>query len=190
MSEQEHLEHLQEGVAGLRPRGRQLGDQWLLLAGGVLAPLGFVLIVVGWYGSAQTTLDFEQMPYLISGGLLGLGLVVTGGLLYFSYWLTRLVRDGREADARTAAHQERLEQALAALLAGVQARPATEALVVTAAGTMLHRPGCAATQGQAVSPAGPATAGLPACGLCRPETGRPEVAAAPARRSSRPKART
>lgn len=170
MTEQEeHLEHLHDAVVRLRSARRQLPDRSLLIAGGVLLPLGFMLIIIGWYGSAQTTLEFEQTPYLISGGLLGLALVVTGGLLYFSFWLTRLVRDGREEAARTAAHQARLEGLLADIAAGQATKSKAESLVVTSKGSMLHRPGCAAVEGQVVTKAGPAKQGLAVCGLCRPE---------------------
>jgi hypothetical protein len=164
-----HLEHLHDGVAKLRPRGRQLPDRYLLVAGGVLVPLGLVLIVIGWYGSAQTTLDFEQTPYLISGGILGLALVFTGGLLYFSFWLTQLVRDGRTEALRTQEHHARVELALARIAAAATTQPKAAALVVTAGGSMLHRPECAATDGQVTRKAGNATRGLTLCGLCRPE---------------------
>jgi hypothetical protein len=170
---QAHLSELREGVTRLRSRAPQLQDRWLLVAGGVLLPLGLALIVLGWYGTAQTTLDFEQTPYLISGGLLGLALVITGGLLYFSFWLTRLVRDGRAEAARTAAHQQRVEEALTAIAAGLGAREAAPALVVTVGGSMLHRPDCAATRGEVVTRVG-SHKGLTACGLCRPELG-PDV---------------
>lgn len=166
------LERLHEGVVGLRSRARSSGlpDRWLLVTGGVLLPLGLGLIVLGWYGSAQTTLEFEQTPYLISGGLLGLALAVTGALLYGIYWLTLLVRDGRARDVRDAAHQERVELALQALAAAQRtaSRATAAPLVVTAGGTMLHRPDCAATQGQSVRRAG-SQKGLALCGLCRPE---------------------
>jgi hypothetical protein len=165
----EHLTHLRDSVVRLGSASRRLPDRSLLIAGGVLLPLGFGLIGIGWYGSAQTTLEFEQTPFLISGGVLGLALVVLGGLLYFSYWLTRLVRDGREQATRTAEHQARLEGLLTDLAAGLAVKGKAEALVVTPEGSMLHRPGCAATDGQAVRKAGPAALGLALCGLCRPE---------------------
>ncbi|HMC53307.1 MAG TPA: hypothetical protein VKI64_11150, partial [Acidimicrobiales bacterium] len=70
--------------------------RWLAVAGGVMIPLGAVLIIAGWYGAAHTTLPWEQTPYVISGGLLGLALVVAGSAFYFGYWLTRLVGGERD----------------------------------------------------------------------------------------------
>src|ERR1035437_2717955 len=84
-------------------------DRWLLVAGGVLVPLGIMLIILGWVGAAGTPLLFEQIPYLISGGLLGLGLVFVGGFVYFAYWLTVLVREGREERRDVAGALSRIE---------------------------------------------------------------------------------
>jgi hypothetical protein len=174
----------QAGQLGGRRVDAATGARRLGLAGGVGIGLGLALIMLGWYGSAQTTLPFEQMPYLISGGLLGLALVVAGGLLYTCAWLTRLVRDNQVQHARTAAHQQRVEEALALLATRLGGpHPADTALVVTAAGTMLHRPSCPATSGLTVHPAGADELGLALCGLCRPE--RPATAAAPRRRRPR-----
>src|SRR4051794_13798325 len=64
----------------------------LLVMGGVLIPLGIVLILLGWSGVSHTTDTFEQTPYVVSGGLLGLALVVAGGFCYFGYWQTQVVR--------------------------------------------------------------------------------------------------
>jgi hypothetical protein len=45
---------------------------------------GFVVIGVAWYGAAGINLRIDsQFPYLLSGGFLGLGLVVTGATLLF-----------------------------------------------------------------------------------------------------------
>ena len=181
------LDQLSERARGLGARTPTGGDRWLLHAGGVVLPLGLVLILLGWYGTAQTPLPFEQTPYVVSGGILGLALVFTGGLLYFSYWLTRLVREGREERLSTQAHQARLERAVVALTerleaAAAPAAPDDQALVVTAAGTMLHRPDCAATEGQKVRKDGADSRGLALCGLCRPE--QPARARPRARRSA------
>src|SRR5437764_5353260 len=64
----------------------------LLIIGGILIPLGIVLILLGWSGVSHTTDTFEQTPYLVSGGMLGLALVFAGGFCYFAYWQTQVVR--------------------------------------------------------------------------------------------------
>jgi hypothetical protein len=92
-SRRRYMTHLQQ-LQGLR--GRQLGSgRVLLIVGAVLVPLGIALVLLGWQGASNTPLVFEQIPYMISGGLLGLGLMVLGGLVYFGYWLSLLVKESR-----------------------------------------------------------------------------------------------
>ena len=45
--------------------------------------LGFVAVVFGWYGASHSAYLFQEIPYLISGGLLGVALVTGGGFLFF-----------------------------------------------------------------------------------------------------------
>src|SRR4051812_39454030 len=93
---EKRLQRLAESVRGLgRTRRGITLDRWLLIGGGVLLPLGIVLVLLGWYGAAHTGRLFEQIPYLISGGLLGLALVVAGGVCCFGCWVTRPVCGGR-----------------------------------------------------------------------------------------------
>ena len=58
--------------------------QWSKL-GGVLGivycVVGFFLIFLGWNGAASNDNEPAQLPYLISGGIGGLGLVVLGSAL-------------------------------------------------------------------------------------------------------------
>src|SRR5207248_298807 len=90
-------EDLARGLARLGRRASTVPtDKWLAIAGGVLMPLGVILIFIGWYGAAHTTRLFEEIPYLISGGLLGIVLSAIGAALYFGYWLTRLVAGERQ----------------------------------------------------------------------------------------------
>jgi hypothetical protein len=53
-------------------------------------------VLLGWWGASKSAYDFEQIPYLISGGLLGLSLVFIGCFFYFAHWLTQLVKEHRE----------------------------------------------------------------------------------------------
>lgn len=43
-----------------------------------LVLLGLVAVVIGWFGASGTGLAVEQIPYLISGGIGGVVLVVVG----------------------------------------------------------------------------------------------------------------
>lgn len=168
-------ERLAGRVSRLRTRtGAGSLDRWLLLTGGVLLPLGFLVVVMGWIGASRTPLLFEQIPYLISGGLLGLALVVAGGFVYFAYWQTLLVRESRTAREDLQAALARLEVLLSAsLTGGASTAPTTPngpaGLVATAAGSMVHRPDCAVVVGRPnLRAASPDEPGLTACGLCDP----------------------
>ncbi|MEJ3747367.1 hypothetical protein WEI85_29285 [Actinomycetes bacterium KLBMP 9797] len=82
-------------------RSEQRFQQILTVVGGFLMPLGLAVIGIGWYGTAHTGYVFEQIPYLVSGGLFGLGLTISGALIFFSSWLARLVHLQREQAALT-----------------------------------------------------------------------------------------
>jgi hypothetical protein len=71
----------------------------LFAAGAVLMPLGILAICLGWYGTAHSHYTYDQNTYLISGGMLGLGLTFLGGFLYFGAWLAKVGADQR-ASAR------------------------------------------------------------------------------------------
>jgi peptidoglycan biosynthesis protein MviN/MurJ (putative lipid II flippase) len=62
--------------------------RWMLIPGSLAIVLGFVIMALGWYGASHTAREIEQIPYLISGGLVGLGLVIVGALLLAStFWV-------------------------------------------------------------------------------------------------------
>ena len=65
-------------------------NQWAKL-GGVLGIVycvaGFFLIFLGWNGAASNDRVPAQIPYLISGGIGGLGLVVLGSALIVAHSL-------------------------------------------------------------------------------------------------------
>jgi hypothetical protein len=127
-----------------------------VLAGSVLAPLGLLLVFLGWLGASRTPLVQEQLPYLISGGLLGLALVNLGGFFYFAHWQSEVLREVRTQTA----------EITAALRSGSQPVRTDAALVTTAAGTLAHRPDCPVVRDRDdLSPAGP---GLEPCSICEP----------------------
>ena len=162
-----------------RPRG---GEQWLFAAGAALVVAGLVSIVIAWVGTSRTVLVAGQIPYLVSGGLIGLGLVFLGGFLYFGHWLAVLVKEGR-ARADTDREditllRESIEELTVAIRGGINSAPAAPALdvprspsgtlVATTSGTMMHRPNCAAVAGKSGVRQVTREDGLKACGICRP----------------------
>jgi hypothetical protein len=177
-------ERLALRVHGLRARRARLvqNDRWLLYLGGVLVPLGVVLVLLGWAGASRTVLVFEQVPYLISGGVLGLALVVAGGFTYFAYWLTLLVREARTTREDLQAVLLRMEALMqdGAALSGPRTAARTAArtadssgpatrFVATRTGTMLHRPDCVAVDGKDdLRDVAASEPGLSPCRLCDP----------------------
>jgi hypothetical protein len=69
-------------------------------------------------------LQVEQNSYLLSGGLLGLALVIAGGFFYFGYWLTRQFYESRK-------HNERLVTALTAIESRLADQPTGPVAVIT-----------------------------------------------------------
>lgn len=114
---------LLEGAATLRRRTAAVvdGERVLFTLGAVMVPVGFLLIMVAWWGASDTGAVFEQIPFLISGGLGGLGLMVAGGFLYNGWWLTRQVREAREQHRDLLERHEQLARNNAELAAAVQA---------------------------------------------------------------------
>lgn len=172
----ERWERLAARVRRLRTRAAAGNlDRWLLVAGGFLTPLGIFAIMLGWLGAANTPVIFEQTPYLISGGLLGVALVFLGGLVYFAYWQSMLVRQGRRQHGELIAQQRQLAATAArieALLAGDGRGGHGNGhgrLVATTEGTMLHRRDCAVVAGRDdVRGVSSDTPGLEPCALCNP----------------------
>jgi hypothetical protein len=150
----QRTEALRDAVGKLRIRRISIPmERWLMVIGGALAVAGIAAIILGWYGAAHTPYGFEQLPYLISGGLLGLAMAVLGGLFYFAYWLTRQIQESRRQSDATTAALTNIAELLAGgsngsrVAAGNGGRAKGE-FVATATGTMLHRPDCAVVTGR------------------------------------------
>jgi hypothetical protein len=191
-NESDRQERLERGVAALRIRGRKIPlERVLLIAGCVLLPLGVALILLGWYGAAHTTYLEEQVPYLISGGVLGLALAAIGGFFYFGYWLTKQVNETRRNYEEQASESRRQHDQLIAALSRVESQLARQpvsrrpqrggstsgyngsggltALVATTHGTMLHRSDCEIVANRDDLRTMPAdTPGFTPCRICNP----------------------
>jgi hypothetical protein len=134
----------------------------LLIVLGLLAA-GVVFVMLGWYGAANTNIITEQIPYLISGGLLGLGLIIVAGIM-----------------AASASSEREMVRLRADIARMASASPATNGTAETyssnghhvfavTGGRSYHEPGCPILEGKDVrelQPAAAAGAGLAPCKLC------------------------
>ena len=64
-------------------------DQWDRVGAVVLVVVGALALLLGWLGISDAVLPSEQLPYLLSGGLLGVFLLGLGTTL----WLSADLRD-------------------------------------------------------------------------------------------------
>lgn len=142
--------------------------------GYVLVGLGLIALAVGWYGVSGTAVVAKQVPYLASGGLLGIGLVALGGRFL-------LIQDLRRDSGRL----DRLETMVLELHAALLSRsdapaPAqrtaaageTDRVTVLNGGQTYHRPDCRMLEGKngarRLRPTVAAKRGLTPCPLCEP----------------------
>jgi hypothetical protein len=117
----QRIQEFKDEVSGmhLRPPEDSSERTWLI-AGLVLPVLGLIAIVLAWWGASGTPYPAEQLPYLISGGVVGLGLIIAGAALfvrysmtrYLRFWLVRLIYEDRTQTDRTVDALERIEALL------------------------------------------------------------------------------
>lgn len=153
---------------------RWVGDAVRPLLGWVLTAAGLLSLLVTWYEVSGTAVVAEQLPYLASGGTLGLALVVLGGRAF-------LIEDLRRDSGRL----ERLERQILELHTVLLARPdapdpaATSPaaarnpirLAVLAGGSTAHRSDCPLVVGKEpewVSRSVARRRGLDPCAVCEP----------------------
>ena len=86
--------------------------QWDRVFAWVAVALGLLVLLIGWLGVSGTAFVFEQMPYVVSGGIGGLFLLGVGAMMWLSAdlrdeWnkldrLERLLEDGASLDVSLA----------------------------------------------------------------------------------------
>lgn len=173
---------------------RQLGGQ----TGIALAVLGFVLLFLGWNGAASYDRVPAQVPYVISGGLVGLSVMVLAGAML----IVNAQRQDRAAMLNGLAELKEAVERLALSSSGSNgasvdlARALRDGLVV-AGPTSYHRPDCKLLEGRGVLPTVTVEAaqerGLAPCRACDaadftlPVAERAGSGAAPARRRRTPR---
>ena len=187
--DERHPVSLQNDLSRPAPRRAQVsldfGNFGNVLAVGLIG-LGFLAIGLGWNGAAGVTTSVQQTPYVLSGGLLGLALVMVGIMVV----LVQHLRSER------AAIEAKLD-VIAALLseggvpttgagpasfgAPVAAQAATAppqdlSGLVAAGLSSFHVPGCRLVDGREtvdyLTSEEASTRGLKACRVCQPSTDR------------------
>ena len=138
------------------------------LLGLLFVAAGFVVIGKAWDGAASINFTTGQFPYLLSGGFMGLGLIVTGCTLL----LLATVRGEREVMSQKF---DEVTKLLSRSLTRMQASSngvAGSGEQVVAGETTYHRPDCKILQGKPglapVTLEQAAAEGLTPCRVCEP----------------------
>jgi hypothetical protein len=93
MTDSDRVQRLKDGVGTLKvPGATGDRDNQLFKAGLAAIAIGIVFVALGWWGASGTLDLSEHVPYLISGGVLGLCLVVAGTGLAVRYSMGRLLK--------------------------------------------------------------------------------------------------
>jgi hypothetical protein len=135
---------------------------------------GLFLIFLGWNGAASYDREPAQIPYLVSGGIGGLALVIIGASLL-------IVQSQREDRAALQASIEELRDVVERVSgAAAETGPSTAAAASSAEATgevvagpsAYHRPDCQLVEGQrglaAMTLAAAVSRGLDPCRVCSP----------------------
>jgi hypothetical protein len=146
--------------------------------GYILTAIGFLALIIGYLGVSREIYVGRQVPYIVSGGLVGVAFISLGSRLL-------LIEDLRRDSGRL----DRLEKAVTELHQALLIRPdapipgysamqqvngqaVPSKLVVVPGGESFHRPECPVLEGKAskrsVTPETAQRRGLHACPLCQP----------------------
>jgi hypothetical protein len=151
---------------------RWVGKAVRAYIGWILVALGVLAIALGYWGVANQSIVAKQLPYVVSGGILGLGLVAVG-----AYYL--VTEELRSDSGRL----DRLEQMVLELHSVLLSRAdvpemahhngaSTATLVALRDSQRYHRPDCRMVAGKSGLVAATAEViagrGLEPCGMCDP----------------------
>jgi len=137
-----------------------------LVLAGVFLVLGILLVILGWYGAANTNILTEQIPYFISGGLLGMALIIVAGVIGSSAALERENRELRRDLMHAVASAPR--SAAGAPLASPR-RSDDGHVYIVPGGRSYHLAGCPIVEGKdgsELTMPEAVSAGFAACKLC------------------------
>lgn len=158
-----------------------VGFGWVM--DGIRPYLGYIFIVaglialfIGWYGAAGQSIVAKQIPYVASGGLLGVVLITVGNRVF-------LINDLRRDSGRLDRLEEMVAELHAVLLARTDATAAAEPagaassagakpFRAVARGTIYHLPTCTMVDGKdavSISKGDISSRGLKPCRICTPD---------------------
>jgi hypothetical protein len=178
----------QAPAAGPKPPAAPVRRSWdrqvryARILGLVFAAAGFATIGFGWNGTAKNAFIDKQIPYLLSGGAAGLGLVLLGiGLLVLAQFRNERLKLG-----------EQLEHVAVLISKAVATGPggigSSNGRVVAGRSTY-HRPDCRLVQGKADLDFVPVEtaklSGLSPCRVCNPSEGDTGESGGSSKRSSK-----
>jgi hypothetical protein len=143
-------------------------------AGLALVAVGIIAVAVGWNGAAGQLSVTAQVPYILSGGLIGIAFVILGGALL-------IVQGAREDRAILEAKFDLLAEAFLEGQ-GRAARadaPRDVSGLVVAGSASYHVPGCRLVDGREetsyLTPTEAREAELKACRVCQPDAANTDV---------------
>ena len=145
--------------------------------GWVLAALGALALFLGWYGVSGESLTAKQLPYLVSGGLTGIALVVVASAFLAT-------EDVRRQLSQVDDLRKKVDDLYALFVEELAAPPApsvaeeppamTSGVVALPVGTSYHRTDCNLVTGKSEATAVDAKAvrarKLRPCRICNPPT--------------------
>jgi hypothetical protein len=138
---------------------------------------GFAVIGKAWDGAASINFVQGQMPYLLSGGFLGLGLVIVGSTLLL---LTTVRAERRALHDKFDEMATVLGRNLSRMSVGSNGSGPSDQVV--AGGSVYHRPGCRILDGKQglsmVSVEQAAAEHLSPCRACDPPVKKEQAASA------------
>jgi hypothetical protein len=143
---------------------------WALLA------LGALSILLGWYGVSGQSVTAKQLPYLVSGGLTGVALIVIGAVFLASDDVRRQVGRLHDVERKVDDLYSLLVETEVAQPVVAQTPPAAElapdALLALPNGSSYHRPDCTLVAGKtnvgAIDKAAIKARSLRPCRICDP----------------------
>lgn len=138
-------------------------SRWRPAAAWALVAAGLLLLVLGWYGVSGQSLTAKQLPYLVSGGLGGVGLLVLAAALLTTQDVRRQLERLERVEAQVTTLYELLVDEL------VPAALDSAGVVRVPGGSTYHRPTCPLVAGKPAAPLSAADRpAMAPCEVCSP----------------------